>query len=235
ARRDRAPARQPADPTRRGGRMAEILQTNTEPVRRVDIDPVTLVIVAPAPRNARNELDQVLYRTAPSPGIREQHDEFPLIADPDGKIVVGQFGLSVPDFRDNHDGTIGEGDILMTSDPYACGAAISHANDWLLVTPIFHEGRLVGWASMFGHMSDVGGKTPCSMPADARTIYEEGVVIPPFKLYEAGKLNEPALDIILNQVRMPEWNRAEDRKSTRLNSSHVKISYAVFCLKKKKV
>jgi N-methylhydantoinase B len=189
--------------------MAEILQTNTEPAGRVDIDPVTLDIIENALRNARYEMDEVLFRTALSPGIREQHDEFPLIANPDGKMVVGQFGLSVPDFLENIDGTIGEGDILMTSDPYACGAAISHANDWLLVVPIFHEGRLVGWASMFGHMSDVGGKTPSSMPADARTIYEEGVVVPPFKLYEGGVLNEAALNIILNQVRMPDWNRAD--------------------------
>ena len=189
--------------------MAEILQTDTEPIGRVDIDPVTLDIIENALRNARYEMDEVLFRTALSPGIREQHDEFPLIANPDGKMVVGQFGLSVPDFLENFDGTIGEGDILMTSDPYACGAAISHANDWLLVVPIFHEGRLVGWASMFGHMSDVGGKTPSSMPADARTIYEEGVVVPPFKLYEGGVLNEAALGIILNQVRMPDWNRAD--------------------------
>ncbi len=62
---------------------------------------------------------------------------------------------------------------------------------------------------MFGHMSDVGGKTPSSMPTDARTIYEEGVVIPPFKLYAKGVLNEDALRIILNQVRMPDWNRAD--------------------------
>ncbi|TYB49677.1 hydantoinase B/oxoprolinase family protein [Actinomadura chibensis] len=189
--------------------MAEILQSDTEPIGRVDIDPVTLDIIENALRNARHEMDEVLFRTALSPGIREQHDEFPLIADPAGKMVVGQFGLSVPDFLDNFDGTIGEGDILMTSDPYACGAAISHANDWLLVVPIYHRGRLVGWSSMFGHMSDVGGKTPCSMPADARTIYEEGVVVPPFKLYEGGELNEDALRIILNQVRMPDWNRAD--------------------------
>jgi N-methylhydantoinase B len=189
--------------------MAEILQTTTEPVGRVEVDPVTLDIIENALRNARHEMDEVLYRTALSPGIREQHDEFPLIADPSGKMVVGQFGLSVPDFLENFDGTIGEGDILMTSDPYACGAAISHANDWLLVVPIYHRGRLVGWSSMFGHMSDVGGKTPSSMPADARTIYEEGVVVPPFKLYEGGELNEAALRIILNQVRMPDWNRAD--------------------------
>ena len=151
----------------------------------------------------------MLFRTALSPGIREQHDEFPLIADPDGKMVVGQFGLSIPDFLAGFDGEIGEGDVLLTSDPYSCGAAISHANDWLVVLPVFHEGRLVGWASMFRHMTDVGGKTPCSMPSDSRTIYEEGVVIPPFKLYAAGRLNEDALRIILNQVRVPDWNRAD--------------------------
>src|ERR687889_1747577 len=189
--------------------MARLIETATEPLRRVDVDLVTLDLVENALRNARYEMDEVLFRTALSPGIREQHDEFPLIGDPSGKMVVGQFGLSIPDFLENFDGTISDGDVLLTSDPYACGAAISHANDWLVVMPIFHEGRVVGWASMFGHMSDVGGKTPCSMPTDARTIYEEGVVIPPFKLYRRGELNDDALRIVLNQVRMPDWNRAD--------------------------
>jgi N-methylhydantoinase B len=189
--------------------MARVIETTTTPLPDADVDPVTLDLIENGLRNARYEMDEVLFRTALSPGIREQHDEFPLIADPSGKMVVGQFGLSIPDFLDGFDGDIGEGDVLLTSDPYACGAAISHANDWLVVTPIFVEGRLVGWASMFGHMSDVGGKTPSSMPTDARTIYEEGVVIPPFKLYSAGKVNEDALRIILNQVRVPDWNRAD--------------------------
>ena len=162
--------------------MATIIETATDPVEKTTVDPVTLDIIENALRNARYEMDEVLFRTALSPGIREQHDEFPLIADPSGKMVVGQFGLSVPDFLDNFDGTVGDGDILLTSDPYACGAAISHANDWLVVVPIFHEGRVVGWSSMFGHMSDVGGKTPSSMPTDDRTIYGEGVVIPPIRL-----------------------------------------------------
>ncbi len=189
--------------------MARIVETSTTALDAVVLDPVTLDLIENGLRNARYEMDEVLFRTALSPGIREQHDEFPLIADPAGKMVVGQFGLSIPDFLDGFDGDIGEGDVLLTSDPYACGAAISHANDWLVVTPIFVRGRLVGWASMFGHMSDVGGKTPSSMPTDARTIYEEGVVIPPFKLYSAGKINEDALRIILNQVRVPDWNRAD--------------------------
>jgi len=189
--------------------MAQILQTATGHLGSVEVDPVTLDLVENGLRNARHEMDEVLFRTALSPGIREQHDEFPLIADPSGKMVVGQFGLSIPDFLDGFDGDIGEGDVLLTSDPYACGAAISHANDWLVVMPIFESGHLVGWSSMFGHMSDVGGKSPSSMPTDATTIYEEGVVIPPFKLYRAGEPNEDALLIILNQVRMPDWNRAD--------------------------
>jgi N-methylhydantoinase B len=189
--------------------MATVVQRDTTPLDQVEVDPVTLDLIENGLRNARYEMDEVLFRTALSPGIREQHDEFPLIADPGGKMVVGQFGLSIPDFLDGFDGEIGEGDVLLTSDPYACGAAISHANDWLVVLPVYVEGRLVGWASMFGHMSDVGGKTPSSMPTDARTIYEEGVVIPPFALYKAGQLNEDALRIILNQVRVPDWNRAD--------------------------
>ncbi|MDQ6848533.1 MAG: hydantoinase B/oxoprolinase family protein [Actinomycetota bacterium] len=189
--------------------MARIVEPNSTPVASFAVDPITLDLVENGLRNARYEMDEVLFRTALSPGIREQHDEFPLIADPSGKMVVGQFGLSIPDFLDGFDGDIGEGDVMLTSDPYACGAAISHANDWLVVMPIFFDGRVVGWASMFGHMSDVGGKTPSSMPTDARTIYEEGVVIPPFKLYSDGKINDDALRIILNQVRVPDWNRAD--------------------------
>src|ERR671910_506087 len=180
--------------------MARIIETATGTVARVDVDPVTLDLIENGLRNARYEMDEVLFRTALSPGIREQHDEFPLIADRDGKMVVGQFGLSIPDFLDGFDDTVEEGDVLLTSDPYACGAAISHANDWLLVVPIFKDGRVVGWAAMFGHMSDVGGKTPSSMPTDALTIYEEGVVIPPFKLYSKGVLNDDALRIILAMV-----------------------------------
>ena len=189
--------------------MAQIVETNNAELQDVPVDVVTLDLIENGLRNARYEMDEVLFRTALSPGIREQHDEFPLIADRQGRMVVGQFGLSVPALLDRFDDTIEEGDVLLTSDPYACDAAISHANDWLVVLPIFVEGRILGWAAMFGHMSDVGGKTPSSMPTDAQTIFEEGVVIPPFKLYRKGVLSEDPLRIILNQVRQPEWNRAD--------------------------
>jgi N-methylhydantoinase B len=189
--------------------MATIVQSNTEPFSKVEVDPVTVDIIENALRNARQEMDAVLFRTAMSPGIREQHDEFPLIANPDGLMVVGQFGLSIPAFLDGFDGTVEEGDILFTSDPYACGGAISHANDWLIVLPIFVDGRIVGWAAQFGHMTDVGGKVPGSLPTDATTIFEEGVLVPPVKLYSRGRVNTEVLELILNQVRMKDWNRSD--------------------------
>ena len=70
----------------------KIIQTNATPFTRVTVDPITLDIVENALRNARAEMDAVLFRTAMSPGIREQHDAFPMIANQEGKMVVGQFG-----------------------------------------------------------------------------------------------------------------------------------------------
>jgi len=177
--------------------------------KAIQVDPITLDILENALRNIRYEMDVVLFRTAMSPGIREQHDEFPLVCHPDGRMIVGQFGSYVDEFLGHYAGSVEPGDVFLTSDPYKCGGAISHANDWLVLLPIFDENDLVGWSSMFGHMTDVGGKVPGSLPTDATTIFEEGMVIPPFKLYEKGKLNEEALTLILNQVRLPIWNRSD--------------------------
>ena len=88
---------------------AKIIQPNSEPFKKVDIDPITLDIIESALRSARYEMDAVLYRTAMSPGIREQHDEFPMIASPNGKMVVGQFGSFIHGFNRDYDGTIEEG------------------------------------------------------------------------------------------------------------------------------
>ncbi len=189
--------------------MARIIESNPGPFQPVDVDLVTVDIIENALRNARYEMDAVLFRTAMSPGIREQHDEFPLIADHRGRMVVGQFGSFIGGFLDNYAGDIEEGDVFLTSDPYSCDGAISHANDWLVLMPVFLDGRVVGWTAMFGHMTDVGGKVPGSLPTDAHSIHEEGVVIPPVKIYKAGVQNDELLELILNQVRMKQWNRSD--------------------------
>jgi N-methylhydantoinase B len=164
--------------------MARILETATAPVTAVDVDVITLDLVENALRNARYEMDEVLFRTALSPGIREQHDEFPLIADPAGKMVVGQFGLSIPDFLDNYAGTIEEGDVLLTSDPYSSRRGDQHAR-WLVVVPFF-RGRLVVWSACSATCTDVGGR-PVLMPTDAKTIFEEGRGHPALQALPAGR------------------------------------------------
>ncbi len=178
---------------------AKIIEAKPAPFKRVAVDPITLDIVENALRNARVEMDAVLFRTAMSPGIREQHDAFPLIANQEGKMVVGQFGSFLHGFISRYEGTIEDGDIFLTNDPYSCAGAISHLNDWLLMMPIFLDGRLVSWAAMFGHMTDVGGKVPGSLPTDAKMIYEEGTIVPPVKIFRNGELNEDILSIMLQQ------------------------------------
>ena len=188
---------------------ARIVQTNTTPFGKVAIDPVTLDIIENALRNARVEMDTTLVRTAMSPGIREQGDAFPLIADHLGRMIVGQFGSYIGPFLDGYDGTVEEGDMIFLSDPYSVDGAISHSNDWLVLLPVFKDGRLIAYTSMFGHQSDIGGKVAGSMPIDAKSIFEEGVRIPPVKIWKQGVYNEDLVKLVMHQTRSPEWCKAD--------------------------
>ncbi len=186
---------------------ARIIETNPAPLKTVDVDGVTVDIIENALKNARVEMDAVLFRTAMSPGIREQGDCFPMIANREGKMVVGQFGSFIGPFLSVYDADIEEGDIILTNDPYLCNAAVSHLPDWLVLVPVFKDGRHIAWSAMFGHMSDNGGMVPGSIPVEATNIFQEGIRIPPTKLYRKGVLQEDILELILHNVRTPQWNR----------------------------
>lgn len=188
---------------------AQILETNSAPFNKIDVDPVTLDIMENALRNARIEMDATLVRTAMSPGIREQGDAFPLIADRQGKMVVGQFGSFIDGFLRSYPGTIEEGDMIFLSDPYSCDGAVSHNNDWLVLLPVYRGGRLVAWTAMFGHQSDIGGKVAGSIPIDSKSVFEEGVRIPPVKIYQKGVYNEEMIKVVMHQSRKPDWCAAD--------------------------
>jgi N-methylhydantoinase B len=188
---------------------AQIIQTNTTPFAKINIDPVTLDIIENALRNARVEMDATLVRTAMSPGIREQGDAFPLIADHTGKMIVGQFGSFIGGFLDQFDGTLEDGDMIFLSDPYSCDGAVSHSNDWLVLLPVFKDGRILAYTAMFGHQSDIGGKVVGSMPIDSRSIFEEGVRIPPVKIWKKGVYNEDLIKLVMHQTRKPDWCQAD--------------------------
>ena len=170
---------------------------------------MTLEVIENALRNARIEMDATLVRTAMSPGIREQGDAFPLIADHAGRMIVGQFGSFIGGFLANYAGTVEEGDLFLLSDAYSVDGAISHNNDWLVLLPVFKEGRLIAYTSMFGHQSDIGGKVVGSMPIDATSIFEEGVRIPPVKLWDKGVYNGELVKLVMHQTRKPDWCAAD--------------------------
>ena len=185
------------------------VEKNKKNLKKVKVDPITLDLIGSALRNARVEMDATLFRTALSPGIREQGDAFPMIANRDGKMIVGQFGSFLDGFFNGYDGEIEEGDVILLNDPYSCEGAISHNNDQLVILPIFRNGRIISWASMFGHMTDIGGKVPGSMPNDAQSIFEEGIRIPPVKIYKKGEFQEQIVQIAAHNSRMPEWYKAD--------------------------
>ena len=189
--------------------MATLVETNNEPFKKVEVDRITLDLVENGLVNARTQMDALLFRTAMSPIIREQRDGFPVITDRSGRLVAGQFGSPVAGFIDNFDETIEEGDVFLTSDPYECDGSVRHANDWLVCIPVFRAGRLINWTAMFGHMSDIGGKVPGSMPTDAIEQFEEGICIPPVKIIRRGELQQDVLRVILHNCRIPEWNRSD--------------------------
>ena len=106
------------------------------------LDTVTVDIFENALRNARNEMDTLMTRTTMSPAIREQQDEFNVIAEPTGKMIVGQMGSFIGEFLEVWKDAIEPGDIFLTNDPYSVSGAVSHHNDWLILLPIHVNEKL---------------------------------------------------------------------------------------------
>jgi len=177
-----------------------------------DIDQTTLDIIESTLANTRDEMDRVVETTAISPVIREQSDQFPLIADPAGRMVMGQFGSAIDTILENSPfdrDDLEDGDVIATNDPYMCAGAVSHTPDMLLLRPIFYDGDLVGFSSQWGNLMDVGGKTPGSMPVQARTIFEEGMRLPPVKLYKGGEFDSELLETFAHNTRLPDHAEAD--------------------------
>ncbi|WP_152040376.1 hydantoinase B/oxoprolinase family protein [Salinigranum salinum] len=176
------------------------------------IDQTTLDIVESTLANTRYEMDRVVETTAISPVIREQSDQFPMMADRHGRMVMGQFGSAIDEVIDHSPfgwDDLEDGDVIATNDPYMCEGAVSHLPDMMLIRPIFFEGDLVGFSSQWGNLMDVGGKTPGSIPINANTVFEEGVRLPPTKLYKRGEFDEELLQTFKHNTRLPEHAEAD--------------------------
>lgn len=149
------------------------------------------------------EMGQVLERTAVSTNVKERRDFSCALLDADGRLLVnaphipvhlGALGMCVRAVRDRIDMT--PGDVIVTNHPAYGG---SHLPDITVLTPIFANGdRLLGYAANRAHHAEIGGTRPGSMPPDATTLAEEGVVIEPMHLVRGG---DSCMDAVERRLR----------------------------------
>ena len=179
-------------------------------------DPITLEIIRGAIRAAQAEMEALLERTAISPFIREKKDFYTALFDADGVMAVGSnvpiFGdICGPVFEKFPADTMQDGDLYWYSDCYGSRGAVSHSNDQVFLAPVFHNGHRAAFVMGWAHFSDIGGLRPGSISPDATDIFQEGIIIPPTKLIDAGATNEATLDIFYRNSRYPAMCRGDTR------------------------
>ena len=157
--------------------MAEVLKrTSYHPIFNEVLDFSTALL------NGRGEM------IASSMGVTVHLGALELCA----RAIIGHFGI----------GGLKPGDVLIHNNPFPGG---THLPDIDILVPVFHRGKLVTFAVARGHHGEIGGMHPGSFAGDTTSIFQEGVRIPPIKLYDAGKLNEGAKDLLLANVRVPTF------------------------------
>jgi N-methylhydantoinase B len=138
--------------------------------------------------------------------IRDAHDFRAGIHDRRLRKLTGRSysALVHPIVRDYPLETMREGDVYFHNDVYLSEGGIGHLPDLCVTVPVFHEGSVVAFVQAFGHHDDIGGAVPGSMPSRATSVFEEGLMVPPIKLWDAGVPNEAALKIMTRNSRMPD-------------------------------
>ena len=182
-------------------------------------DPVTLEIVKGALISARGEMEALIERTAMSDVIREKKDFFAGYFDPAGHLVTGTplplFGhIMQPIIAQYPLETMQPGDLYWYNDCYATDGGVSHLNDQVFASPVFHDGRIVGFSQSWAHFHDIGGAWPGSMSPTATEVFQEGLMVPPVRLYRAGVLNDELFRIFLRNSRFPLLLQGDTRALT---------------------
>ena len=179
------------------------------------VDPVLLGVYRHRFTGIAEEMGVTLQRTSYSPNIKERLDFSCALFDSAGRLIAQAAHIPV------HLGAMPAsveaalaacerwqpGDIVMLNDPFAGG---THLPDITMISPVFvgNEAEPVFFVASRAHHADVGGMTPGSLPLSTE-IYQEGLIIPPVKLYDAGTLNEALLALILRNVRTPEERKGD--------------------------
>jgi N-methylhydantoinase B len=172
----------------------------------ISVDPVLLEIVAGSLAAIEMEVETAIGRTSRSPMIRDAHDYRAGIHDRLLRKLTGRSysALVHPVARDFPLDTMCPGDVFFHNDVYRSEGGIGHLPDLCVTVPVFHDAEVVAFVQAFGHHDDIGGAVPGSMPSHATSVYEEGLMVPPIRLWDQGVPNRAALTIMTRNSRMPE-------------------------------
>ena len=173
-------------------------------------DPITLAVVEHRLESIAQEMTEAMLRTAMSQILNSSRDFSTAILDSDCQLVAQGEGIPVhisalpvagAAVRDYFGGDIHDGDLFILNDPYFGG---SHLPDITIIRPVFHEGRLLFYGVNRAHHSDVGGGTHGGYNPGANEIFQEGLRIPPLKLYDRGVPRNDLLQMLSANVRQSE-------------------------------
>ena len=172
-------------------------------------DPFTLELFKNALFSISDEMAVTICRTTYSGVLRDNMDFSTGFTDANGKLVaqgltiplhLGSIPTALDSVLDHFKGDIQPGDVFIMNDPYEGGM---HLPDVFIFKPIFVEGEQLAIAATISHQADIGGRVPGSNASDSTEIFQEGLRIPPIKLYMGGELNETMWRLIEKNVRIP--------------------------------
>ena len=175
------------------------------------IDPIVLEIVEGSLASIEAEVEAAIERTSRSPMIREARDFRGGIHDRHCRKLTGRSysALVQPIVRDFPIATMQPGDVFFHNDVYQSEGGIGHLPDLCVTVPVFHEQLVVAFVQAFGHHDDIGGCVPGSMPSHGTSYYQEGLIVPPVRLYRRGQPNEDLIRVMVRNSRLPESLRGD--------------------------
>src|SRR6202048_1188266 len=173
-------------------------------------DPIEFELFKNSLFSIADEMALTIFRTTYSGVLKDNMDYSTAMFDGSGKLAaqgltlpghLGSMPTAMAAIREAFDGKIAPGDVFILNDPFQGGM---HLPDIFVFKPIFCGRGLLAWAGTVCHHTDVGGRVPGSNASDSTEIYQEGLRIPPLKLYDRGVLNTTLEALIKINVRVPD-------------------------------
>ena len=181
-------------------------------------DPITLEVLIQRFRSIAEEMGYALQRTGHTVFVNETADLGVALVTPTGEIFgyprsIGITMFANLDFSELLEaaGVLDEGDVVICNDPYSTGGLSSHLPDISVIAPVWVGGRLICYVYAYVHSTDVGGKVPGSLSPSSYDVFQEGVRIPPTRLYRGGVECPDIMALILANCRAPKDNRGDIR------------------------